>query len=74
MVENHKDKISQKQEEAEAIRTNNNRKMNNDIQEEDQVHKYVHGGLLQINAPDDINFHEGQMTGGPDVQQNTPEV
>eukprot|EP00972_Heterocapsa_arctica_P091749 13529860-Heterocapsa_arctica.AAC.1 len=29
--------------EAEAIRKRNNRKMNNDEQEEDQVHKYVHG-------------------------------
>eukprot|EP00972_Heterocapsa_arctica_P032502 4788714-Heterocapsa_arctica.AAC.1 len=48
--------------------------MSNDGQEDDQVHKYVHGGLLQRKAPEDINMDEGQMTGGQDFQQNTPEV
>eukprot|EP00972_Heterocapsa_arctica_P096938 14302337-Heterocapsa_arctica.AAC.1 len=48
--------------------------MNNDEQEEDQVHRYVHEGLLRRNVPESINRNEGQMTGRQDVQQNTPEV
>eukprot|EP00972_Heterocapsa_arctica_P062071 9151785-Heterocapsa_arctica.AAC.1 len=49
-------------------------KMNNDGHKEDQVHKYVHGGLLQINATEEIYNDEGQMTGGLDSQQHIPEV
>eukprot|EP00972_Heterocapsa_arctica_P042384 6246537-Heterocapsa_arctica.AAC.1 len=50
MVENHKDNIFQKHEEAQAIRKRKNRKINHDSdnQDLDQVHRYVHEGLLQL--------------------------
>eukprot|EP00972_Heterocapsa_arctica_P020172 2978132-Heterocapsa_arctica.AAC.1 len=47
--------------------------MNQDGQKKDQVHKYVHGGMLQRNAPEEANIDERQMTVENDIQQNTPE-
>eukprot|EP00972_Heterocapsa_arctica_P064887 9577329-Heterocapsa_arctica.AAC.1 len=69
MVENHKDKVVQKQEEAEAIRKRKNKKMNNGDQENDQVHKYVHGGMLHRNT---IEARNKSTQGSVEqVQQNT---
>eukprot|EP00972_Heterocapsa_arctica_P065397 9653466-Heterocapsa_arctica.AAC.1 len=50
--------VFQKQEEAEAIRSRENRKMNQDSdKQEDQVHhRYVHGGMLQRNAQEEPNM------------------
>eukprot|EP00972_Heterocapsa_arctica_P105491 15543751-Heterocapsa_arctica.AAC.1 len=47
--------------------------MNQDVHKEDQVHKYVHGGLLQGNAPEDTNMDERQRSDGNYIQQNVPE-
>eukprot|EP00972_Heterocapsa_arctica_P033489 4930943-Heterocapsa_arctica.AAC.1 len=67
MVENHKDKIFQKPEEAEAIRKTTNRKMNNEEQGKGQVHEYIHGGSLQRNTIQE-EYEDEQRTGGQDIQ------
>eukprot|EP00972_Heterocapsa_arctica_P030763 4527357-Heterocapsa_arctica.AAC.1 len=68
MVENRKDQIFQKQEEAEAIKNRKNRKMNHDRdrQELDQVHIYVHGGMLQRGTQVEENSVEMKVDTGKD--------
>eukprot|EP00972_Heterocapsa_arctica_P098967 14603808-Heterocapsa_arctica.AAC.1 len=64
MVENHKDKISQQQEEAEAIKKRKNRKMNHDSEKEDQVHRYMHGGAengINQNTPEEVQEEESAI-------------
>eukprot|EP00972_Heterocapsa_arctica_P037044 5453236-Heterocapsa_arctica.AAC.1 len=49
MVENHKDNIFQQHEETKAIRPNKSRKLTQlkDKDDNDQLHSYVHAGILQ---------------------------
>eukprot|EP00972_Heterocapsa_arctica_P023284 3430515-Heterocapsa_arctica.AAC.1 len=49
MVENHKDKVFQQEEETEANRQRKNRKLDHakDKEELEQLHEYVHAGILQ---------------------------
>eukprot|EP00972_Heterocapsa_arctica_P018655 2757983-Heterocapsa_arctica.AAC.1 len=64
MIENHKDNIFQKREEAEAIRKRKNRKMNHDSdkQEVDKVHRYVQEGLLQRVIKPETNMADIEVT------------
>eukprot|EP00972_Heterocapsa_arctica_P097903 14444446-Heterocapsa_arctica.AAC.1 len=62
MVENHKDTIFQNHEEAEAIKQHKKRRMDNKEQGNDQVHEYVHEGLLHRNAMEENNNNK-QLTG-----------
>eukprot|EP00972_Heterocapsa_arctica_P033134 4874561-Heterocapsa_arctica.AAC.1 len=61
MMENHTDKIFQQKEDKEANRLRKSRKFNQtkDKEELDQLHKYVHAGILQQMMQEGKN-HTGQ--------------
>eukprot|EP00972_Heterocapsa_arctica_P073339 10831351-Heterocapsa_arctica.AAC.1 len=68
MVENQKDNIFQNQEEAEATKQTKQRRMDKQEQETEQVHEYVHGGLLHRNAMEDNN--KNKQVAGDQIQQH----
>eukprot|EP00972_Heterocapsa_arctica_P050332 7400803-Heterocapsa_arctica.AAC.1 len=72
MVENHKDKIFQKQEEAEATKQQKKRRMDKQEQGNEQMHEYVHGGLLHRKAMEKTN--KNKQAAGDQIQQNAQEV
>eukprot|EP00972_Heterocapsa_arctica_P069475 10265737-Heterocapsa_arctica.AAC.1 len=74
MVENHKDNIFQRNEEQEAIRLKKSRKLNQaeDKEDLDQLHSYVHAGILQqmgLEDKDPIVVNNEQRNDGENQQQ-----